>query len=198
MRRMYSQAELSAIIKEVFLADVASGQIDLPDLIQQALPEIDWSAFELDCKSVKADSIIENMSGYSFTEASTENITYNYLYAGACKNGNKLTLSVALEVTRTDSTAGSNYMIGTFDIPKDIHDQLVPTSFGGVQAISIGVIYHGSTYNAGSSLPFIITKEGTNGLKLTCYNANNLTLNTKYLVRAEITFLLSENLITEE
>ena len=40
MRRMYSQAELSAIIKEVFLEDVASGQIDLPDLIEQALPEV--------------------------------------------------------------------------------------------------------------------------------------------------------------
>ena len=43
MRRMYSQAELSAIIKEVFLEDVASGQIDLPELIEQALPEVDPS-----------------------------------------------------------------------------------------------------------------------------------------------------------
>lgn len=47
MRRMYSQAELSAIIKEVFLEDVASGEIDLPALVTEALPEVDYS-FEQD------------------------------------------------------------------------------------------------------------------------------------------------------
>ena len=50
---MYSQAELSAIIKEVFLEDVASGQIDLPALISESFEEIDWSNLDFTAKTLE-------------------------------------------------------------------------------------------------------------------------------------------------
>ena len=77
MRRMYSQAELSAIIKEVFLEDVASGQIDLPDLIEQALPEVDFSTADFSSVDFVAKTLKQTNSNWEedFTLPSVSGFT---------------------------------------------------------------------------------------------------------------------------
>ena len=65
MRRMYSQAELAQIIKDVFLADVASGQIDLPDLIEQALPDVDPAGLDFTGVDFVAKTLKQTQSNYS-------------------------------------------------------------------------------------------------------------------------------------
>ena len=77
MRRMYSQAELSAIIKEVFLADVASGQIDLPALIEQALPEVDFTELDFVAKTL---SQVEPNYSLEFEFTSTSNLEITNIY----------------------------------------------------------------------------------------------------------------------
>ena len=115
MRRMYSQAELSAIIKEVFLADVASGQIDLPDLIEQALPEVDFSDIDLVAKTLK-----QVQANYSL-ELNAENLSLSTslsgltLTIGYCKieelnNVLYVVLNFSLTNTTESSIAMGNYV----------------------------------------------------------------------------------------
>lgn len=52
MRRMYSQTELAELVKNVFLADVESGEIDLDSIIAEKLDEIDWSDIDFKPKTV--------------------------------------------------------------------------------------------------------------------------------------------------
>lgn len=141
-----------------------------------------------------ADSIIENMTGYSFTKgADKEGLTVDLTYAGAVKNGNKITFVIAGEITRTDTVAGNLYPFGKFNIPYTIGIKLIP-------AFSIWLAFI-NTYLAndadnGTSLPALLYKESglhTN-IALNLYKVNNLTLNTKYYFRIEQTFLLSDNL----
>ena len=75
MRRMYSQAELSAIIKEVFLSDVASGQIDLPALIEQALPEVDFSTANFSDIDFKAKTLEQSEPNWHY-DLSISSVTW--------------------------------------------------------------------------------------------------------------------------
>ena len=79
---MYSQAELSAIIKEVFLSDVASGQIDLPALIEQALPEVDEATFSGADLVAKTLSQLEANKVFSYNYS---NITHATITNEYCK-----------------------------------------------------------------------------------------------------------------
>ena len=199
MRRMYSQAELSAIIKEVFLADVASGEIDLPDLIEQALPEVDFSEFDLECKSVQADSIIENMSGYSFAVASSLALfnSLDITYAGAVKNGNKLTLAVSGTYDPKSGLmdAGGAPMF-SFGIPEAVGQKLFPTEIGGVaDVLSYGELTSAVNTQTYKATHYRLTKASSTSLLFTIMTTGaSLVADTTYFFRVEITFLLSDNL----
>lgn len=136
----------------------------------------------------------EVMKGYSFTKGTTENVTYDYLYAGACKNGNKITFVAYVGITRTDATAGANIRIGNFIIPNDILNKLYPAT---ETWLTFNNLYCGSDYASGVNVPALVMK-GDSGIIMTLYNSSNLILNTKYYVRYEVTFLLSENLVPED
>lgn len=145
-----------------------------------------------------ADSIIENMSGYSFSGAPTSDAERNIemVYAGIVKNGNKLTCVIALNITRV-ATITSTLTLGAFSIPADVASKLFPTNIAGynVLALAHGKAVEDFTGN-GEDLTASFFK-GTNAFYGGCYSTaqlNNLTLNTKYYFRAEVTFLLSDNL----
>lgn len=145
-----------------------------------------------------ADSIIENMSGYTFSGQPTSDAerSIEMVYAGIVKNGNKLTAVIALNITRI-ATITSALTLGAFGIPADVASKLFPTNIAGynVLALSHGKAVEDFTGN-GQDLTASFFK-GTNSFYGGCYSTsqlNNLTLNTKYYFRAEITFLLSDNL----
>lgn len=147
--------------------------------------------------NITANSIIENMAGYSFTKQTHTNITNEIIYAGAVKNGNKLTLVVFQKFTRT----GTAYYIpfGEFSLPLDIANKIYTYAIGGGTANVCEVKKCefipnvDSGYNSAISSPVIIYKSGSS-LTIRNYSPDDFTLNQEYLIRFEVTFLLSDNL----
>lgn len=148
---------------------------------------------DFEANSVSADSIIENMSGYTFIKQNEDMQTF--AYAGVCKNGNKITFVIAADITPSSTfiSNGGGY-IGKFGIPSEIYQKLVP--------------FYGSTnYVSYKTLRMVIS--GSNAFKDVTTRGDNsennrysivlltagLTAGTKYYYRYEETFLLSENMI---
>ena len=115
MRRMYSQAELSAIIKEVFLADVASGEIDLPALIEQTLPEIDFSELDFVAKTIEQAEAnwvlpvtipsVTNFEGDGYYAIKKVNGEIHIIFAVAYKNTSGATANFSLSTFSADMSS---------------------------------------------------------------------------------------------
>ena len=146
--------------------------------------------------AVTGDSIIENMSGYSFSKTTNADATLEYIYAGVVKNGNKLTFAIALNVTKT-GTFSSAVDIGDFYLPSAIMDKLYPTTIGGYTLLNMGAIKITMDGINTKEVAYQIYKSYTNIIFRLTNSANlntQFTTNDKYYVRVEATFLLSENL----
>ena len=148
--------------------------------------------------NLTADSIIENMSGYSAVYSSLTYMTIENIYISMCKNGNKLTLVVACNVTRTDSCSTSPLCF--FYVPASIFAKLYPSTVAWfASALSFQKVYAIDASAQAVQLDCVIEKggPGTNSVKFTFLGTplNSLTLNTKYYVRVEQTFLLNDSLV---
>ena len=152
--------------------------------------------------NLTADSIIENMAaGYSLqTNPSIDTATHTQTisFAGAVKNGNKLTLAYLMSYTRKDTVVGNSANV-VFTLPYSIWNRLIYTPLGGINsAVAFGEIYCASGINSGVRLPFVAYKEYESGnylFRVSLYKINeNITLNTLYKCRFEVTFLLGTNL----
>ena len=172
MRRMFSKNQLENQTEEL----LASG--NLP--------------------SVKADEIIENMSGYSFTKGTTNNLTITGVYAGVVKTGNKITFAVAVKLKRTD-TISSTARLGYFTIPKAVFDKLYQTQVGLYEYLTVDEKSAWSSDSTNKVIQIYSYKSGGSETKILLdmneTPLNELTLNTDYYLRYEFTLLLSENLI---
>lgn len=114
MRRMYSQAELSAIIKEVFLADVESGQIDLPQLIEDSLAEVDPSNLDFSGVEFKAKTLeqVQANSSLEFNCSSPAGLTITNIYNRFEVIGNILYIICNVKATNdTESSISLNGQI---------------------------------------------------------------------------------------
>lgn len=142
--------------------------------------------------NITANSIIENMAGYSFNKStSTAATTYDYIYAGIVKNGNKLTAVLALNVTKT-SNAEAN--IGVFNIPYAVAQKLIPTEIGGnTPFLARGTISVFQEDNIQRNIDYYVFKDSSTSFYIAIYT-NNLDVGKKTYVRFEFTFLLSDNL----
>ena len=146
--------------------------------------------------SVKADEIIENMSGYSVAfETFPADLEIEPVYSGIVKNGNKLTVVTAFNITRKGDIV--NGLAWEFVIPSAISSKLYPTRIGSYDYLSVNNVDAWASDTSSKSLQIYSTKSGSGNIH---YGTNGtpisaLTLNTKYYVRIENTFLLSENLI---
>lgn len=144
---------------------------------------------------ITAPSIIENMSGYSFSPVGTPvNTTREFVYAGVVKNGNKLTLVVALNLTNTTGTQDSAVNIGKFAIPSAVMQKLYPVQIGVYNFLAISKAQLYATHNADPLNINIACEKGTSTIEFTAWKIDNLVQNTKYYLRFEFTFLLSDNL----
>lgn len=195
MRRMYSQNELEKLVKDVFLADVESGEIDFAGIMADALENMDVVA-----KSISADSIIEKMEGYSFTKAvATANRTFTYYYASSVKNGNKITFVVFGTInTLAEITGGTFINVGTFTIPSAVGSNLYPFTQGSYDNVlaDIGSSVKRTDLSLGdnaSSGRLIIQKQSDTSISF-AYVSGTLVTDKSWLFRFEVTFLLADNM----
>lgn len=154
----------------------------------------------VDGLKVTGDEIVEKMgSGYSIYKAEKENVTHDIVYAGAVKNGNKLTLVLFSKITRTGDVANDFFAPCYFYIPKAIADKIYPTTLGSLQnAVASKQVTLYSAPNVSVTTNGVILKVQQGNLyalQTYIYNLHNLVINTEYQYRIELTFLLSDNLI---
>lgn len=139
---------------------------------------------------ISGPSILELMSGYSFTKVSGK-VTLNY--AGVTKTGNKITFVVSGKYE--SDTATSTYttiQVGRFDIPASIGAKLYNNSLSYLDnrmALVFTSLY--STKN----LIFLVQKNNNAQIEFQITTGEvSLDANTPYYFRNEVTFLLSDNL----
>ena len=209
MRRMYSEQELTKIIKEVSEAYIdeliEDGEFDqeIADYVDAYLVEhpVDITALEgqdiapkdiAATGDITAPSIIESMSGYIFHKGVDAGITYDFKYAGVVKNGNKITFAIVCSIIRTASVENSQMSLGYFTIPSAIGNKLIPAKSTW---LDFKKQYAATTYNTGVEIPCLMVKNDVTAIANNLYDVNTiLELNTEYFIRYEVTFLLSENL----
>ena len=205
MRRMYSEQELTKVIQEVFEAELESGALDskVSDAVDAYLVEhpVDITALEGQdiapddvnaTGEITAPSIVESMSGYTYTAgSSTEKTTIEQVYAGVVKNGNKITFVVAVNVTQLE--ASGNQSLGTFFIPNAIWNKLYPVTIGGYDYLAYSkATAVGASLNS-AEITYQVYKGSGNRVEFV-FDNTALTANEKSYLRLEVTFLLSDNL----
>ena len=145
----------------------------------------------LNATKVTGDEIIENMTGYTFNKPNNENLTKDVLYAGVVKNGNKLTFCIFAKLNRTGVVEDGICNYGSFGIPSSIGAKLYPYRSQWLEAKKV---YLSNNYNDGVEAYGLVYKDGNDVVRFNIYGINSIELNTDYVVRFEVTFLLSDNL----
>lgn len=149
---------------------------------------------------VTGGSIIENMTGYSFNKGpNTTNRNLTYAYAGVVKNGNKITFAIALDVEALDNiVAGSYVSIGNFYIPTAIGSKLYPYTLGSYNDVlhtARITLKRNDSLNSDVKNCFLVVQKPSNGaIGVSFFPEVDLTSGYHYVVRVEVTFLLSSNL----
>ena len=209
MKRMYSEQELSKIIKVDFEEELESGAFDdlVSDAVDAYLVEhpVDITALEgldISVGSLDADGlvtgaeIVEKMSGYSFTKHADAEVSY--VYAGIVKNGNKLTFVLFAKCV---NTSANNVSVGKFTIPEDVASKLYPYQVGTTTSVLSQQELEFFPTSDLTLPPVRCTAEfvkSANNVVLNFRRINtNLVASTEYTFRLERTFLLSENLASE-
>lgn len=145
--------------------------------------------------NITGDSIIENMTGYSFVPVENSYDDLNVIYAGACKNGNKLTLVMFMTFTYKLPAFKD---VGIFVIPSDIYAKLYPYTLDNVATLDCRTL---DLVKERQSIPSNaygeIFKSSNNAITFSFAVPAGLTADATYAVRYEATFLLSENLVPE-
>ena len=141
-----------------------------------------------------AKSIIENMNGYRFAKLTKTNAQIVTTYAGIVKNGNKVTFVCSGTFQRSGEITGWNCPLGRFHFPQEIGLKLYPTILGGISALSFGRLALFKSYTESIELPCLAIKDSNYAFTPNIYQLNKTDIDTSYLFRFEITFLLSYNL----
>lgn len=142
--------------------------------------------------SITGDSIIENMHGYSFESTAATGYTFSNIYASAAKNGNKLTLVVAFDVIKTADAVDNYPNVGVFTIPREVLDKIYPSVISNVVDAKQLRLYTTAT---ASVLSNSYISKTLNKLYFVGH-FSQAVIDTRYYFRYEVTFLLGENLAT--
>ena len=146
---------------------------------------------------ITSPSIIENMSGYSYTDMTEVGYTKEYAYVGCSKTGNKVTFVACLKITKTSEAQASNFEIGRFTIPESIGTKLFSVQIGSYSWLDNRILSVFSNSSSFVEVPVRVSKISNSIISLQCASATNMVVDTTYVFRYEITFLLSDNLIGE-
>lgn len=143
--------------------------------------------------AITANSIIENMSGYSMSESGHADYTFNFYYVGAVKNGNKITFSVFGTITKA-SGAGAFINVLDIYIPQAIGQKLYPVTMGTSETLlDVKTIGFALDFATSVNCPMWLNKISNTNVRLGM-NATNIAAGNTYLFRYEVTFLLSDSL----
>ena len=138
-----------------------------------------------------ANSIIENMQGYSIS-----NNTYlTNQYTSVVKTGNKITFVIAGTLTPTEAMInnGGDWLV-TFYIPNDILSKIKVIQTFGDGLVRVGLVPSFSSQNQYKNAGYRCEKL-SNGLRFRYLTTGaSLTANTPYVINIEVTFLLSDNM----
>lgn len=142
--------------------------------------------------SLTADSIIESMSGYSFTKVD-DSTSWDKDYVGCVKNGNKITFVLFGHFTA--DAANSDGVIGRFTIPSSVGSKLFPYTVGGVSGrLAQGMLPMFFSINNSIDTRYDFAKSSNVLVSVALRNVSALTPGTQYFFRIEQTFLLSDGL----
>lgn len=144
--------------------------------------------------AITGDSIIENMSGYSFTKNSSA--YWNAIYVGVSKTGNKLTIVIFGNVTfDSDTMTDTAPQVATINIPEEIGQKLYPFSIGGSaeNVLDLKPLYFYQDVSTKVECEANFRKYSDTSLNLVVRKFNTLVDGTTYCFRYEGTFLLSDN-----
>lgn len=146
--------------------------------------------------NLTGDSIIENMTGYTYFKYPKANFNVTSIYAGIVKNGNKLTFVDFFKVERTGSVDGNFVSVGHFGIPNDVGQNLYPYTIAGeTNTLDYRKLDAYKVSNASSvSINCYVQKNTNTDIVSVLVGVNSLDVNEEYVIRIERTFLLSENL----
>ena len=140
--------------------------------------------------NLTADSIIENMSGYSASIISADFVSD---YVGCVKNGNKITFAIAGVLTTENPHPDGGYAIVKFTIPSGIGAKLFP-HWGSVLDLK-NILCLSSEYTPPVATYARVMKFGNNDIRIYILTGGGaLAVSTSYYFRFEATFLLSDSL----
>lgn len=148
---------------------------------------------KVDAPLITGDEIVEKMSGYSAVIPSSTGWTKEKVYIGAVKNGNKLTLVVALNLTK-GAGAISNPKLCQITIPASVGSKLYDTQIGLYSFLDNRVLNAWSAYDNHVEAVAYIGKTSNTLLTYVLDNTTNFVQDTKYYIRYEATFLLSDDI----
>ena len=143
--------------------------------------------------AITGDSIIENMNGYTASFPTNTGWTIEKVYVGAVKNGNKLTVVVAVNATK-GAGALANPTLCKINIPSAVGSKLYPALIGGYYFLDNRIIKAWSSYTNSIDAVSYIDKQSNTQLSFVIDNSTNFVQDTTYYYRYEATFLLSDSL----
>ena len=151
----------------------------------------------LNATAITGDSITENMSGYSFTPSTVSNLTLQFTFVGAVKTGNKITLVLACQMTKTDDL-GSNYItFGSIYLPQAVGAKIIPVDIDGGYFVDVKKVNILDTFTGTKEITGYVQKPSDTRLVFGGYASGLntlLELNKAYYFRYELTILLSDSL----
>lgn len=145
---------------------------------------------------ISGNEIIENMTGYAFGSSELDCI-----YAGVVKNGNKITFVIFGTYTHTDNSAKT---VGRFTIPSDVGAKLYPYTAGELSNVlsqnELCMFEDSSLTSVAKKVKVEMLKVSNVRLDINIRNISSagFTENSTYIFRYEQTYLLSDNLISNE
>ena len=148
---------------------------------------------------IEGAEIVEKMTGYS-ANALQLDTQWQPVYVGVCKNGNKITFVVFGSIT-VDGTQTGNADIIHFNIPSSVGAKLYPYTIGADNYVldQKEVIFQNNDvlYNF-KKCQAVIRKNSDTLLGIRIGSLQNLDVAGTYCFRIEETFLLSDNLVSNE
>ena len=145
----------------------------------------------LNATKVTGNEIVETMAGYACEVRTITGWTNEKVYIGACKNGNKLTFVIALNITKETAEAMANPTFVGMIIPSSVGAKLYPSRIGYLDTKQVCAY---KNYNTFVALDTFVTKISNTLFYVAINNGNALEVGTTYYYRYEVTFLLGDSL----
>ena len=146
--------------------------------------------------NLTANSIVENMSGYTYYK-STYDSAWNDVYCGVVKTGNKITFVIFGYIEKSADTPAAA-TLAAITMPSEIGEKLYPYTIDTVSDLLVqnSILFTDTTdLDSNFEGAYLVRKHSNSQLNFSIRGLSQLTNGKTYAFRLECTFLLSDNLI---